>query len=174
VVLAGSKNPIPSRTRPLNSPAPMVLSLKTWKSRSLPGLPRTESSLRYHRSPTNARFAIARSGGVAHHKLAKRTHLFPKYKRTRPEKPRGQPLRLFFCWLAVRWPLARVAECHHSMKQKIKALTRGQRIETTFSFASDSFSVNRREHVNSAGGSIRRQRAQKAPALGNGMGRGKW
>jgi hypothetical protein len=41
VVLAGSLNPIPSRTRPLNSPAPMVLSLKTWKSRSLPGLQRT-------------------------------------------------------------------------------------------------------------------------------------
>ena len=46
VVLAGSLYPIPSRTRPLNSPAPMVLSLKTWKSRSLPGLPRTESSSR--------------------------------------------------------------------------------------------------------------------------------
>src|ERR1700730_9711387 len=42
VVLAGSPNPIPSRTRPLNSPAPMVLSLKAWKSRSLPCLPRTE------------------------------------------------------------------------------------------------------------------------------------
>src|SRR5438045_3461671 len=42
VVLAGSLNPIPSRTRPLNSPAPMILSLKAWKSRSLPGLPKTE------------------------------------------------------------------------------------------------------------------------------------
>src|SRR5713226_8693168 len=41
VVLARSLNPIPSRTRPLNSSAPMVLSLKTWESRSLPGLPRT-------------------------------------------------------------------------------------------------------------------------------------
>src|SRR5215211_3494559 len=39
----GAKNPIPSRTRPLNSPAPMVLSLKAWKSRSLPGLPRTDN-----------------------------------------------------------------------------------------------------------------------------------
>src|SRR5215211_5613321 len=44
VALAGGLNPIPSRTRPLNSPAPMVLSLKAWKSRSLPGLPRTEKS----------------------------------------------------------------------------------------------------------------------------------
>ena len=35
------KNPIPSRTRPLNSSAPMVLCLKTRESRSLPGLPRT-------------------------------------------------------------------------------------------------------------------------------------
>src|SRR5215216_6526613 len=43
VVLAGSLYPIPSRTRPLNSPAPMVLSLKAWKSRSLPGLPRTDN-----------------------------------------------------------------------------------------------------------------------------------
>src|ERR1019366_8967423 len=41
VVLAGGLYPIPSRTPPLNSPAPRVLSLKTWKSRSLPGLPRT-------------------------------------------------------------------------------------------------------------------------------------
>src|SRR5882762_671266 len=42
VVLAGSLNPIPSRTRPLNFPAPMVVRLKTRESRSLPGLPRTE------------------------------------------------------------------------------------------------------------------------------------
>src|SRR5215217_8884080 len=42
VVLARSLNPFPSRTRPLNSSAPMVLSLKAWKSRSLPGLPRTD------------------------------------------------------------------------------------------------------------------------------------
>ena len=38
VVFARSLNPIPSRTRPLNSSAPMVLCLKTWESRSLPGL----------------------------------------------------------------------------------------------------------------------------------------
>src|SRR5215475_4998593 len=42
VVFAERLNPIPSRTRPLNFPAPMVLSLKAWKSRSLPGLPRTD------------------------------------------------------------------------------------------------------------------------------------
>src|SRR5271169_5576730 len=42
VVIARSLYPIPSRTRPSNSSAPMVLSLKAWKSRSLPGLPRTE------------------------------------------------------------------------------------------------------------------------------------
>ena len=41
VVLARSPNPIPSRTRPLNSSAPMVLWLKPWESRSLPGLQRT-------------------------------------------------------------------------------------------------------------------------------------
>ena len=38
VAFARSLNPIPSRTRPLNSSAPMVLCLKTWESRSLPGL----------------------------------------------------------------------------------------------------------------------------------------
>src|SRR6266481_1034266 len=54
VVLAGSLYPIPSRTRPLNSPAPMVLSLKAWKSRSLPGLPRTETSSR-SRNPRSRR-----------------------------------------------------------------------------------------------------------------------
>ena len=42
VVLARGLNPFPYRTRPLNPSAPMVLSLKAWKSRSLPGLPRTE------------------------------------------------------------------------------------------------------------------------------------
>src|ERR1700716_3542125 len=45
VVLARSLNPIPSRTRPLNSSAPMVLWLKPWESRSLPGLPRTKTFL---------------------------------------------------------------------------------------------------------------------------------
>src|SRR5437763_15041630 len=43
VVLAKRLNPIPSRTRPLNASAPMVLWLKPWESRSLPGLPRTRN-----------------------------------------------------------------------------------------------------------------------------------
>ena len=45
MVLAKSLNPIPSRTRPLNSSAPMVLWLKPWESRSLPGLPKTKQFL---------------------------------------------------------------------------------------------------------------------------------
>src|SRR3984885_2013828 len=45
VVIARSLYPIPSRTRPSKSSAPMVLSLKAWKSRSPPGLPRTEIPL---------------------------------------------------------------------------------------------------------------------------------
>jgi hypothetical protein len=36
-----AQNPIPSRTRPLNAPAPMVLCLKTRESRSPPDLHRT-------------------------------------------------------------------------------------------------------------------------------------
>src|SRR5690606_37775938 len=43
--LRGAQDPIPSRTRPSNSSAPMVLSLKTWESRSLQGLPKTVASL---------------------------------------------------------------------------------------------------------------------------------
>src|SRR3954468_12613652 len=39
-------NPIPSRTRPLNASALMVLCLKTRESRSSPGQPRTIPSLR--------------------------------------------------------------------------------------------------------------------------------
>ncbi len=50
VAVARSLNPIPSRTRPLNSSAPMVLCLKTWESRSLPGLQRT---MLLHRRPTH-------------------------------------------------------------------------------------------------------------------------
>jgi hypothetical protein len=38
--LRGAQDPIPSRTRPSNPSAPMVLSLKTWESRSLQGLPK--------------------------------------------------------------------------------------------------------------------------------------
>src|SRR3954452_22930174 len=41
-------NPIPSRTRPLNASALMVLCLKTRESRSLPGLPRTKSLFMTH------------------------------------------------------------------------------------------------------------------------------
>ena len=49
VVIARSLYPIPSRTRPSKSSAPMVLSLKAWKSRSLPGLPRTEFLFTFQR-----------------------------------------------------------------------------------------------------------------------------
>ncbi len=42
VALARRSDPIPSRTRPSNAFAPMVLCLKTWESRSSPGLQSTE------------------------------------------------------------------------------------------------------------------------------------
>ncbi len=45
VVMARSLNPIPFRTRPLNSSAPMVLCLKTRESRSPPGLQSPQESL---------------------------------------------------------------------------------------------------------------------------------
>ena len=48
VVIARGTHPIPSRTRPLSPSAPIVLCLKAWESRTLPGLSnarRPESSL---------------------------------------------------------------------------------------------------------------------------------
>jgi hypothetical protein len=43
VAFARCPDPIPSRTRPSTAFAPMVLCLKTWESRSLPGQPRTSN-----------------------------------------------------------------------------------------------------------------------------------
>src|SRR5258708_25669909 len=60
VVLARSLNPIPSRTRPLNSSAPMVLWLNPWESRSLPGLPRTRQFLFTGHDRTKRRFPSGR------------------------------------------------------------------------------------------------------------------
>ena len=60
VVLARSLNPIPSRTRPLNSSAPMVLWLKPWESRSLPDLPRTKKFLVTCHDQTKRRFPSGR------------------------------------------------------------------------------------------------------------------
>ena len=60
VVLARSLNPIPSRTRPLNSSAPMVLWLKPWESRSLPDLPRTRHFLFTCHDQTKRRFPSGR------------------------------------------------------------------------------------------------------------------
>jgi hypothetical protein len=60
VIIARSPNPIPSRTRPLNSSAPMVLCLKARESRSSPGLPRTELTQEpFHQDPF---FAMPFSG----------------------------------------------------------------------------------------------------------------
>src|SRR5664279_2937412 len=67
VVLARSLNPIPSRTRPLNSSAPMVLWLKPWESGSLPGLPRTKIPLqRFHdqQNVVSPEHGNLRGGGV--------------------------------------------------------------------------------------------------------------
>jgi hypothetical protein len=95
VVLAGSKNPIPSRTRPLNSPAPMVLSLKTWKSRSLPGLQRTElnSSPTQHPSLPQRRPHIGEArASIQKHQNPKNTAQF-----IHPKPHGSMPLRLFLC-----------------------------------------------------------------------------
>ena len=43
-----AQNPIPSRTRPLNTPAPMVLCLKARESRSPPDLPIARQTFPHH------------------------------------------------------------------------------------------------------------------------------
>ena len=50
VTMAKRLNPIPSRTRKLNALAPMVLHLKVWESRSLPGLRNMKSSVSFFTS----------------------------------------------------------------------------------------------------------------------------
>jgi hypothetical protein len=50
VALARRSDPIPSRTRPSNAFAPMVLCLKTWESRSSPGLQRTDNGYQQRRT----------------------------------------------------------------------------------------------------------------------------
>src|SRR3990167_4338622 len=53
--MAGGPHPIPSRTRSLSPLAPMVLRLKAWESRSLPGL----------QSPVKREFLLADSLSLA-------------------------------------------------------------------------------------------------------------
>jgi hypothetical protein len=61
---AKRSDPIPSRTRPSNASAPMVLCLKTWESRSSPGLPNTSfsSSDHTHSAAQKRRFLASRRG----------------------------------------------------------------------------------------------------------------
>ena len=44
VIIAKGPHPIPSRTRKLSPSAPMVLCLKIWESRTLPGFTNYENS----------------------------------------------------------------------------------------------------------------------------------
>ena len=57
-LLQTRSDPIPSRTRPSNAQAPMVLCLKTWESRSSPGLQRTHST---HEPQTSTKTAPNRA-----------------------------------------------------------------------------------------------------------------
>src|ERR1700712_1941903 len=65
VALAECPDPIPSRTRPSNAPAPMVLCLKTWESRSSPGLQNTENASSHivrHETRTRPGFRVLSFG----------------------------------------------------------------------------------------------------------------
>ena len=67
---AKRSDPIPSRTRPSNASAPMVLCLKTWESRSSPGLQCTTMPLlRSHPNSSHRRgFRRISLGGFAERK----------------------------------------------------------------------------------------------------------
>src|ERR1700710_2163676 len=111
VVLGRSLDPIPSRTRPLNSSAPMVLWLKPWESRSLTGLPRTKQFLFTCHDRTKCRFPFREAAFFAdarpphdfsamierHHResslavhLQNRTRFKPRNQKT-PHSPRRLP-----------------------------------------------------------------------------------
>jgi hypothetical protein len=88
-----AQNPIPSRTRPLNTPAPMVLCLKTRESRSPPDLHRTRTTSPQKRSSyTHRATSVALDRGrlshVAHRRVAvgTQTSLEPdrNYARAQP------------------------------------------------------------------------------------------
>ena len=51
MVIVSTKLPIPSRTRPISVPTPMVLRLKTWESRSPPDLKRDTSLITINQTP---------------------------------------------------------------------------------------------------------------------------
>src|SRR5580692_12645684 len=101
VVIARSLYPIPSRTRPSKSSAPMVLNLKVWKSRSLPGLPRTERLNPLHRfrpkAPREAAglFCHRCAGSVARHARAYRGHLRREAAMPQPSESETSDPRLY-------------------------------------------------------------------------------
>ena len=73
VAVARRQDPIPSRTRPSNASAPMVLCLKTRESRSPPGLQRTE----FPRHDLKCEWRTANSAGYPYSLVAAR-HFLPR------------------------------------------------------------------------------------------------
>jgi hypothetical protein len=72
--MPGVPHPIPSRTRSLSSPGPMVLRLKAWESRSLPGLhdaPDEETPSFISTGPPPVRSPVAFAAGLSY---LKRVH----------------------------------------------------------------------------------------------------
>ncbi len=95
VAFARRSDPIPSRTRPSNASAPMVLCLKTRESRSSPGLQSTELSSSNHRTPDQVPAAgwsspVARQ---AHNLKAAGSNPAPATKSKAPAPQRGGFLR---------------------------------------------------------------------------------
>ena len=109
VALARRSDPIPSRTRPSNALAPMVLCLKTWESRSSPGLQRTDDNTKKRFLSTIPRRPKRRSPRIEQPKSPAHPSAGPK---PAPSAPRQAP---FAQNPAAGWssPVARQA---HNLK----------------------------------------------------------
>ena len=90
VAFAQRQDPIPSRTRPSNAEAPMVLRLKTWESRSPPGPLRTFLSTTCQNIAAGWSSPVARQ---AHNLKAAGSNPAPATKNT---KPRCSSIGAFF------------------------------------------------------------------------------
>lgn len=115
-----AQNPIPSRTRPLNTPAPMVLCLKTRESRSPPDPPiaSTIPSTRHRSGPGRQRHRPSRQAPrtrrntlgagwsspvarQAHNLKVTGSNPVPATKHTNPPRPKARRVCVFGCPLCA-------------------------------------------------------------------------
>ena len=115
VVMARSLNPIPFRTRPLNSSAPMVLWLKPWESRSPPGLQRTKVSSFDRLIIKNAASFLDAAFFCVN---------FPRNNMSSPFAARFEPEKHLQIWTQAPW-VREVARSVRRMRIRVLSFRRG-------------------------------------------------